>query len=75
MKLGLSHKIQLWKTVTWSIISVTITTIIAWLITGSVAFGVTIGIADRLIKMLVYFVHERFWHKKYKTAKRLKERF
>ena len=64
-----SQRIQLYKTVTWAVISMTITSLIAWAITGDWRIAVGIGLADRIIKMGVYYWHERFWHKKYKSQK------
>lgn len=69
MELGTSQKIQLMKTITWAIISVIITSLIGWAVTGSIFIGLGIGITDRVIKMGIYYAHERFWHKKYKVAK------
>ncbi len=67
-----SQRIQLYKTVTWALISVTITSLVAWLITGDWRIGAAIGILDRVIKMGVYYGHERWWHKKYKHDKQLR---
>ena len=68
-----SQKIQLYKTVTWAIISMSITIAIAWLITGDWRIAGAIGLADRAIKMGVYYAHERYWHKKYKSQKSAKK--
>lgn len=65
----ISQKIQLYKTVTWATISMTITALVAWALTGDWRIGAAIGIADRIIKMGVYYGHERYWHKKYKIEK------
>ncbi len=46
-----------------------ITSLIAWAITGDWKIAVGIGLADRVIKMAVYYWHERYWHKKYKSQK------
>lgn len=73
MRLKTSQQIQLKKTITWTIISIFITTLIGWAITGNIYIGIGIGVADRLIKMGVYYAHERFWHGKYKAAKALKK--
>ena len=65
----ISQKIQLLKTLSWTFISATITTLIGWAVTGSLVVGVSVGIFDRIAKTLVYYFHERVWHKKYKAAK------
>jgi uncharacterized membrane protein len=65
-----SQKIQLYKTVTWAVLSMTITAGIAWILTGSLGIAAAIGVVDRIIKMGVYYWHERHWHKKYKSEKK-----
>ena len=65
----ISQKIQLLKTISWTFISATITTLIGWYVTGSLVIGLSVGIFDRIAKTLVYYFHERVWHKKYKAAK------
>ena len=69
MNLKTSQKIQLKKVITWTIISVVITTLVGWAITGNIYIGLGIGLIDRAIKMGTYYAHERFWHGKYKEAK------
>lgn len=61
-----SQRIQLKKTISWSVISFVITTIVGWLLTGDFAMGLGIGLIDRICKMGLYYAHERAWHKKYK---------
>ncbi|NKB23656.1 MAG: DUF2061 domain-containing protein [Kiritimatiellae bacterium] len=56
-----SHYKTLAKTISWRILATLITGTIAWLITGETAIGITIGLADSLIKMLIYYGHERVW--------------
>lgn len=51
----------LFKTLTWSIIAVSITAVIAFVLTGSVELaGLIVGI-DRMIKIIAYYLHERAW--------------
>ena len=64
-----SHKIQILKTITWSLVSFAITTIAGWLITGSWKVGMSVGLIDRAAKMSLYFIHEKLWHIKYKKLK------
>ena len=51
------------KTLSWRIIATIITTFVAWLVTGEKIFAATIGIADTLIKLFVYYGHERIWNR------------
>jgi uncharacterized membrane protein len=67
-----TKQLQILKTITWTVLSFTITTLIGWAVTGSVAIGLSVGILDRIFKMAIYFAHERLWHKRYKALKALK---
>ena len=40
-----------------------LTAFVAWSVTENIQFAVTIGILDSLIKLGVYYVHERVWNK------------
>ena len=52
------------KTFTWRIIATTTSISIAFLITGSIQVGFTIGAAETIIKTLFYFIHEKYWEKR-----------
>lgn len=58
-----SNKRHAFKTVTWRIVGTLDTMALAWLITGDPLTGLKIGMAEVLTKMLLYFVHEKVWHK------------
>ena len=73
MNLHVSQKIQIKKTVSWTIISAIITFFITWVITGSWEFGLSVMVVGRIIKIFAYYRHERFWHRKYKEAKKALE--
>ena len=49
------------KTITWRVIGTLDTLIISWIITGKLATGLKIGIAELLTKMILYYAHERIW--------------
>jgi len=51
------------KTFTWRIIATLTTTIIAWIITGDPMIGLKVGSIEFIIKMLLYYFHEKAWHK------------
>jgi len=70
MNLKISEKIQIKKTVSWTLISTTITFLVVFAFTGSWEWGATISLTERIIKVLVYYPHERYWHRKYKTLKK-----
>jgi adenylyl-sulfate kinase len=49
------------KTISWRIIGSIDTAILGWIITGNLSFGIKIGGAELLTKMLLYYCHERIW--------------
>ena len=58
-----NYKRHIAKTITWRIIGTLDTMIIAWIITGSLEWGLTIGGIEVFTKMILYFLHERVWYK------------
>ena len=58
-----SYKRHIAKTITWRIIGTLDTITIAWIITGSWEWGLTIGGIEVFTKMILYFLHERAWYK------------
>jgi len=51
------------KALSWRFLSTFITCGIVWLLTGKSHFAVTVGVLDTIIKLWVYFLHERLWLK------------
>lgn len=51
------------KALTWRATALLITTGVVWGITGKVELAVEIGLLDTLIKLGVYYGHERCWLK------------
>jgi uncharacterized membrane protein len=39
------------------------TVVIAWRVTGDWTVGVEVGTVEFFAKMLLYYLHERFWYK------------
>jgi uncharacterized membrane protein len=58
-----AEKKHILKTFTWRIIATFTTTMIAWIITGDAMIGLKVGGVEFVIKMLLYYLHERAWHK------------
>ena len=58
-----SYKRHVLKTITWRVIGTLDTMIIAWVITGSLEWGLAIGGVEVFTKMILYFLHERAWYK------------
>ncbi len=51
------------KSVSWRIIGTVDTIGIAWLITGTLKFALSIGFVELVTKMVLYIVHERLWNR------------
>ena len=58
------------------VISVIITTIVGWLVTGNPYIGLSIGAVDMLIKIGIYYLHETLWERKMtKDIKKIKNKY
>jgi len=53
--------IHIYKSLSYRVLSITITFIISYIATGSVSIAGSIASVDALIKFGVYFTHERVW--------------
>ena len=51
------------KTLTWRVAASFTTFIIAWMLTGDLLIGVSIGSIEALAKIFLYYFHERIWNK------------
>ena len=51
------------KAVTWRVVATSATVVIAWWVTGDWSVGVEVGTVELFAKMLLYYLHERFWYK------------
>ena len=58
-----SYKRHLAKTITWRVVGTIDTIVLSWLITGSLATGLSIGGIEVFTKMILYFLHERTWYR------------
>lgn len=51
------------KTITWRIVGTIDTVILGYIITGDINTGLKIGGIELITKMILYYLHERFWYK------------
>jgi len=58
-----SKKRHLAKTFTWRLTATITTMTIAWLVSGDPLTGLTVGGIEFLIKIPIYYFHERAWYK------------
>ena len=56
-----SHVRTIAKAFSWRFIATLVTFTVAWLATGKLTLAVEIGLADTLIKLGAYYLHERTW--------------
>ena len=50
------------KALSWRACALVVTVSLVWLVTGEALFAASIGFIDSLIKLLVYYLHERGWN-------------
>ena len=50
------------KTLTWRVTASLTTFIIAWILTGDLLIGVSIGSIEAITKFFLYYFHERIWN-------------
>ena len=58
-----SHYRSVVKTITWRVLATAITFSVAFILTGELEKAAEIGILDTLIKLGVYYSHERVWNR------------
>jgi uncharacterized membrane protein len=58
-----SIKRHIAKTITWRIVGTIDTMVLSWWITGNPLTALKIGGFEVCTKMVLYFLHERFWFK------------
>ena len=57
-----SKKRTLVKTMTWRITASLTTFLIAWILTGDIVIGASIGSIEAIAKIFLYYYHERIWN-------------
>ena len=51
------------KALSWRFLATIITTLVAFVLTGTLKFALEVGLLDTTIKLFVYFAHERLWNR------------
>lgn len=57
-----THLRSVAKAFSWRALALVITVCVVFFITGKPAFAAAIGLTDTVIKLGVYYAHERFWN-------------
>ncbi len=58
-----SHKRSLIKTIVWRIIATTVTMLVSFMWLGEWTSAIALAITANVIKMLLYYLHERTWNR------------
>ena len=61
------------KTITWRIIATLTTILIAWVFTHDTTLALKFGAVEVILKMMLYFLHERMWYKYFKFGVKYKK--
>ena len=62
-KIKIKHKRHILKTITWRIIATLTTILIVYFFTGNVELSLGAGGIEVVLKMVLYYLHERVWYK------------
>ena len=58
-----SNRKDILKTFSWRFVGSVDTALFSWIITGSPVAGIKISGFETVTKMILYFFHEKIWHK------------
>ena len=58
-----SHVRSIVKALSWRITALIVTSVLVLVITGSMEFAAAVGAADAVIKIGLYYLHERVWNR------------
>lgn len=56
-----THLRSVAKGMSWRVIATLVTTIVVWLISGEVSTALFAGLSDSLVKIGLFWGHERLW--------------
>lgn len=56
------HSRTVIKTVSWRILATITTMLIVFVFTGEITLSLGVGVADVILKMIIYYFHERVWN-------------
>ena len=57
-----SKKRHIAKTITWRVVGTVETIVLGWIISGDPTIGLSVGAAELVTKMVLYYFHERAWY-------------
>ena len=68
-----SHKRSIIKAITWRIFATFVTISVVYAFTREFALSAGVGLADTVVKLFVYYSHERMWDRISFGRKKVKE--
>lgn len=63
MQHTVTRKRHIAKAFTWRITGTVTTFVMVWILTGKLTFGLAVGSSEAAVKMVLYYIHERAWHR------------
>jgi uncharacterized membrane protein len=57
-----THLRSIAKAITWRAGGTVVTFLVVWIVAGELKLAAQIGVLDTLIKIGVFYAHERFWN-------------
>ncbi len=56
-----AHYRSVVKAITWRFLATTTTMLIVYLFTGKLVLTLSVGAVEVVLKLLIYYIHERVW--------------
>ena len=61
--MSVARKRHILKALTWRVVATFTTGFLTWIVSGSLEFGLKVGVLDVVIKLVLYYAHERVWYR------------
>jgi len=58
-----THKKSILKAMTWRVLATITTIFLIFIFTGEIILSIEIGILEMIIKLTIYYLHERAWNR------------
>ena len=56
-----SRRRSLAKALSWRLVALLVTSTVAFAFTGEATFALSVGLVDSMVKIVLYYAHERAW--------------
>lgn len=61
MKKNETHLRSIYKAISWRMFATMLTIVISYIVTHHIKYALSIGSIEIFAKILLYYIHERFW--------------